>query len=64
MALNKVKEIRPTSDWQVQVLRFTAFYNPKEQFDISSWWSELTDEMPETETKKVKESINIEEGPF
>jgi hypothetical protein len=64
VAQNELKEIRPLSDWQVQVLRFTAFYDPEEQFDISGWWAELTGDMPETETKKVKEGISIEEGPF
>lgn len=64
MASSKLTAIRPMSDWQVQVLRCTAFYAPDEQFDISSWWVELIGDMPETETKKPKEGIIVEEGSF
>lgn len=51
------------SDWQVQLLRCTAFYNPDEQFDISGWWAEMMGDLPEKEIKKAKEGISIEEGP-
>ena len=64
MASSTVTTIRPMSDWQVQVLRCTAFYTPDEQFDISGWWAEMMGDLPETETKKVKEGISIEEGPY
>lgn len=64
MALNKLTEIQPLSNWQVHVLRCTAFYTPDETFDISGWWAEVTGDLPETETKKLKDGISIEEGPF
>lgn len=64
MALNKLTEIQPLSNWQVQVLRCTAFYTPDETFDISGWWAEVTGNLPEIETKKLKDGISIEEGPF
>lgn len=64
MALNKLTEIQPLSNWQVQVLRCTAFYAPDETFDISGWWAEVTGNLPEIETKKLKDGISIEEGPF
>lgn len=64
MASNKSTEIQPLSNWQVFVLRFTAFYSPDETFDSSGWWAEVTGDLPETETKKLKEGIIIEEGPF
>ena len=52
------------SDWKVQVLRCTAFYAPDQQFDISGWWAEMVGDLPETETKRVKDGISIEEGPY
>ena len=52
------------SDWQVQVLRCTAFYAPDQQFDISGWWAEMVGDLPETEIKKVKDGLSIEEGPY
>jgi len=61
---NKSTEIQTLSNWQVFVLRFTAFYSPDETFDSSGWWAEVTGDLPETETKKLKEGIIIEEGPF
>ncbi|MBW7990283.1 MAG: hypothetical protein FVQ84_09750 [Planctomycetes bacterium] len=64
MAESKVTTIRPISDWQVQVLRCTAFYAPDQQFDISGWWAEMVGDLPETETKRVKEGLRIEEGPY
>lgn len=64
MALNELTEIQPLSNWQVQVLRCTAFYTPGETFDISGWWAEVTGNLPEIETKKPKDGISIEEGPF
>ena len=64
MASSKLTAIRPMSDWQVQILRCTAFYAPDQQFDISGWWAEIVGDLPETETKKVKDGISIEEGPY
>lgn len=63
MALNELTEIHPISNWQVRVLRCTAFYNPDEQFDISGWWAEMMGDLPEKEIKKAKAGISIEEGP-
>lgn len=64
MAINELTEIQPLSNWQVQVLRCTAFYTPDETFGISGWWAEVMGDLPETETKKLKDGISIEEGPF
>lgn len=64
MSVEEPTQPDPLSLWHVQVLRFTAFYPPEEEFAFSGWWADLTGGNPETESKKHKENLIAEEGPF
>jgi hypothetical protein len=52
------------SAWQAENLRLTAFINPAERIDPSTWWECLVGEAPETKLQKPKTGEQEEKGRF
>ncbi len=59
-----LKTLPPLSQWQVAVLRLTAFPTATAKFDEPKWWSELTGKQPETRNIRPAKGELIEQGPF
>lgn len=58
------KNLPPLSVWEVNLLRLTAFPNPTINFNSQDWWSEVSDETPETVSQSPKTGQYRANGPF
>lgn len=59
-----LRSLPPLSQWQVDVLRLTAFPTPAAKFEEPKWWTELTGKPPEVRNVRPAKKELTEEGPF
>ncbi len=50
--------------WNVESLRFTAFFQPGTDVKASGWWKHVVAEAPESRVEKPREGLLREEGPL
>jgi hypothetical protein len=51
-------------EWQVQVLRLTAFPHPAVRFDRGMWWEEVCRGLPDSEVTERAKDMYTATGPF
>jgi len=61
---DKNVEIIHTEEWQIEMLRLTAFQIPPSSVSNPEWWKIVTGEEPEIVSSRLKEGTHAEEGPF
>ena len=54
----------PLSDWQVGMLRLTAFPSPAAEFSDQDWWTDVFGEPPESISSHPRTGEQHLEGPF
>jgi len=64
MTKQDLSSLPPLSQWQVEVLRLTAFPIAAAKLDEPKWWSELTGKQPEVRNVRPAKGELMEQGPF